>query len=601
MVNKSKFLITLSSFVILCILPQGLAGQVTAGYTASDTAGCTPLVIEFSNIGSSGPGYEYMWYFGSLATSTEENPNFNFINSGEYSVKQVITNTSTLEKDSAIKIISVTRTPNASLIIDSSNACVGGIVEFRNSSTKDAAFTDFGDGKTSNEFSNYIFHAYATHGSYPVQYIAYFRECSDTSNYTVTVDGPIAKFSTDPNSACKGTPVLFTLGDTTDVKSFFWSAGDGTDLTGDSAVHVYDTVGYLYPQLTVNGTSGSCTIEDTLLIHVVLASFTAEAELLCDQETVFFQNTSAGNTYNYWNYGNGNTSSDLNGTQTYAEGSYSVSLKVVSNQDCSDSTTQQITIHPKPLLEFGSSPVFCPGESVMLSASGGHIILWYPADDFDDPTSFTPSVTPEASTSYTATITDTITHCSQSGEIEVYMQEGFIAGKITVFPADTSIIIGDTVQITVYDSLNRELIYTWTPDVQISCTGCSNPVIQPLQTSTYLLEVTDTNQCFSSELFEVAVEVTEEYRLGLPEAFTPNGDGVNDEIRVNGWGIKQLLEFRIYNRWGNEVFFTDDIHQGWDGNFNGKPQGIDSYAYVIRAEMWNNEIRISKGTFSLLR
>lgn len=578
-----------------------LHAQVSAGFTASDTAGCTPLLVQFTNTGSTGIEYEHMWYFGSFATSTDENPTFNFINSGEIPVKQVITNTDTQEKDSLIRILTVKRTPNAGLTIDSTNACIGGIVEFRNSSTKLGAHIDFGDGKSSDEVSNYIYHAYYAHGEYPITYMTFYEECSDTSYYSITVDGPVAEFTTEPKAACKGSPIMFTLDDTTDVNSFSWNTNDGTILTGDSVVHVYDTTGYLYPELTVSGLSGTCTIEDTLYLYPVIASFTVEADLFCDQDTLTFRNTSTGKDFNYWNFGNGNVGNEENGVQAYSPGTYIVSLKIVSNEGCSDSISKEIVIHPDPVLQFGPAPVVCPGESVTLSASGGHVIEWSPVTDFDDHTSYHPVVTPGETSTYSAIITDTVTHCSQSGELLVYMQEGFIPGKITVDPADTSVIIGDTVQVTLFDSLNRELIFVWTPDVQISCTDCPNPVLQPLHTTTYMLEVSDTNRCFSSEQFEVLVNVTEEYRLGVPEAFTPNGDGINDEIKVNGWGIKELLEFRIYNRWGNEVFFTDDLNRGWDGTFDGKPQSIDSYAYVIKAEMWNDQVVVEKGTFSLLR
>lgn len=578
-----------------------IKAQVSAGFTSSDTAGCTPLLVQFTNTGSSGPEYEFLWYFGTLATSTDENPVYNFVFQGDFPVKQVITNTNTLEKDSLTKIITITRTANANLIIDSTNACIGGIVEFTNTITKDSAFINYGDGNSAIERSYYLFHAYYEHDVYSIKYITYSGECTDTSNYTITVDGPIAYFNHTPEEACKGTPIMFILGDTTDVNSFSWNTGEGSSLSGDSAVHSYDTIGYLYPQLIVTGNTGSCTIEDTLYIYEVVASFTPTADRFCDQETVIFQNTSTGKDFNYWNFGNGNTSSSEHGTQVYSPGTYNVSLKIVSTENCSDSTTQEIIIHSDPVLQLGPSPVICPGESVTLSASGGHMIMWSPDTDIDDPKSYNPEVNPSATTTYSAIITDTLTLCNQSGEILVYMQEGFIPDKITIFPTDTSIIIGDTLQVSLYDSLYRELFYSWTPDVQISCIDCPNPVLQPLQTTTYMLEVSDTNQCFSSELFEVLVNVTEEYRIGVPEAFTPNEDGVNDVIKVNGWGIKELLEFRIYNRWGNEVFFTDDINQGWDGTYNGKPQNIDSYAYVIKAEMWNDQVVVEKGTFSLLR
>jgi gliding motility-associated-like protein len=99
----------------------------------------------------------------------------------------------------------------------------------------------------------------------------------------------------------------------------------------------------------------------------------------------------------------------------------------------------------------------------------------------------------------------------------------------------------------------------------------------------------------------VNIEVKESYTIGIPKAFTPNGDSHNDVIFVNGRGIKQLLEFSVYNRWGKKVFSTNNIDEGWDGMFDGKEQNVDTYTYYIKAEMWNDSIMEERGTFSLLR
>ncbi|MBA7563498.1 hypothetical protein ES708_05157 [subsurface metagenome] len=579
--------------------------QVTADFSADDTLGCNPFSVQFTNEGSTGVDYTYDWYFGTASTSNDENPSFTFLNGGVYPVKLVVTNTSTSESDSITRNITVIQTPTARLDIDSSNACINGNVEFvTGAATKDSVLWDFGDGTFSSEAgSRYMYHAYAAHGSYNVRFITYYQICSDTSSYTITVDGPVADFNISTYEACKGTPITFTLGDTTDVQSFFWDVGeDNIIYFGDSAVHSYDTMGYIVPELHVSGASGNCIVDDTIHIFVIRADFTYAEDKFCDQEPVFFVNTSIGDDNSFWDFGNGNTSISQDPSQTFSAGSYTVSLKISNTFGCSDSIQQDLVIHDPPILYLSEYAAVCPGGSVEIQASGGHVILWEPGEGVDDPTSYTPVVSPEDTTTYTATITDTITNCVNSGQITIVIQGSLIPGKISVFPTDTSIIIGDTVAIVAYDSLNRDIIaYNWSPDERITCTDCPDPTVQPLQTTTYTLVVTDTNECFISESFEVNIEVTEEYRIGVPDAFTPNGDQINDEIKVDGWGIKNLIEFRIYNRWGTEVFFTNDINQAWDGKYKGKLQSIDSYAYVLKAEMWDDRIVVKKGTLSLIR
>jgi gliding motility-associated-like protein len=203
---------------------------------------------------------------------------------------------------------------------------------------------------------------------------------------------------------------------------------------------------------------------------------------------------------------------------------------------------------------------------------------------------------------YYATVTDTITKCRQSDHLTIFIQDPSVIENISVMPVDTSIIIGEYVTVSVYDNLQRGFTYTWTPDDgQISCTNCTNPIIQPLENKIYKLEVSDPNYCFISKEYNVDIKVKEEYVIGVPDAFTPNGDKINDIIKVDGWGIKKLIEFRIFNRWGSELFYTDNIEQGWDGYYKDKLQPMDSYAYLIKAELMNNEVIVKKGTFSLIK
>jgi gliding motility-associated-like protein len=160
------------------------------------------------------------------------------------------------------------------------------------------------------------------------------------------------------------------------------------------------------------------------------------------------------------------------------------------------------------------------------------------------------------------------------------------------------VIIGETVPLYYYSDVVGVYGY-WNPSVFLSCTECTNPVCVPLTSTDYIICITDSI-CFDI-CDTVRVRVIEEYSLDVPSAFTPDGDGVNDVIFVRGWGIKDVLEFRIYNRWGQEIFFTDDIHQGWDGTFKGSKQNIDTYSYFVKVRFYDNSEAFKKGNITLLR
>jgi gliding motility-associated-like protein len=88
--------------------------------------------------------------------------------------------------------------------------------------------------------------------------------------------------------------------------------------------------------------------------------------------------------------------------------------------------------------------------------------------------------------------------------------------------------------------------------------------------------------------------------IGVPNAFSPNGDGINDMVKVEGLGIVEL-EFMIFNRWGEKVFQSNDKNIGWDGVYKGVPQEMDVYAYTVKAKFLDDTRRRLNGNITLLR
>jgi gliding motility-associated-like protein len=88
--------------------------------------------------------------------------------------------------------------------------------------------------------------------------------------------------------------------------------------------------------------------------------------------------------------------------------------------------------------------------------------------------------------------------------------------------------------------------------------------------------------------------------IGVPNAFSPNGDGVNDVVKVEGKGIV-TLSFRIYNRWGEKVFETTDQSIGWNGIYKGTLQEMEVYTYALEATLINGQTIPLKGNITLLR
>jgi len=123
-------------------------------------------------------------------------------------------------------------------------------------------------------------------------------------------------------------------------------------------------------------------------------------------------------------------------------------------------------------------------------------------------------------------------------------------------------------------------------------------VATPSETVTYTLVVTDSLGCTDTAY----VTITLDYftNLGLPNIFSPNGDGNNDVLYVRGSGVN-TLQFMIYDRWGEKVFETSNMETGWDGTYKGKDLNSAVFVYLLEATMLGGSILEKKGNITLVR
>jgi gliding motility-associated-like protein len=144
-------------------------------------------------------------------------------------------------------------------------------------------------------------------------------------------------------------------------------------------------------------------------------------------------------------------------------------------------------------------------------------------------------------------------------------------------------------------------VYRWTPDDgSIDNPNVNNPIVTPSVTTTYTVYTMDKYGCRDTASITIKVDstMTEHY----PTGFTPNGDGLNDVFRFNGGKYQKLLEMRVYNRWGQEVFYTNSREIGWDGTYKGVPADMGTYFYtVILARPGHPTNEVVKGEIVLIR
>jgi gliding motility-associated-like protein len=161
---------------------------------------------------------------------------------------------------------------------------------------------------------------------------------------------------------------------------------------------------------------------------------------------------------------------------------------------------------------------------------------------------------------------------------------------------DTTLTIGDSVTLNVNTTGN----YIWTPSAGLSCDTCANPIATPTVTTEYIVTASNQQGCRNADSVLITVNDKPCHTLFVPNAFSPNGDNVNDVEYVYGDCI-QSLDFKIFDRWGNKVFETTDQSVGWDGRYKGQPASSDVYDYTLIVTQSNGKTTSLKGNITLVR
>lgn len=177
-----------------------------------------------------------------------------------------------------------------------------------------------------------------------------------------------------------------------------------------------------------------------------------------------------------------------------------------------------------------------------------------------------------------------------------------VNAAVTIYPQDTTIQIGQTVQLfSSFSPYPTSAItsYTWSPSTGLSCTDCPNPIALPYDRKTeYVLTITYNNHCVVTASATVFVEGAPE--VFIPNSFTPNGDGNNDVFKVYGEHI-MMLEMDLFNRWGEKVCTISSPYDGWDGTYKGLLQNPGVYVYNAAITFLNGKKIQRTGSVTLMR
>lgn len=320
----------------------------------------------------------------------------------------------------------------------------------------------------------------------------------------------------------------------------------------------------------------------------------------CDNYTVNFENSSSGATTYYWEFGDGGTSEAETPSHTYTDtGAYLIKLVVNRGLTCTDSTTRIVKIYPYFTADFEVTGKRCPGEPLNFVAditfNGENppvSIEW----DFGDGTTAS-----ELNTTHTFAEGDVYTvrfmtkskmGCEYTVEKEIDIRN-FIpnAGN------DTIIVLGYDFNLTATGGSS----YQWSPADYLSDPFIATPRTSFPNTGTYTYTVDIQSEEGCGGMDTINILVVDKPSILMPNAFSPNGDGLNDVFRPKIIGYPFVNFLRVFDRWGEVVFVSYKTADGWNGTYKGKIAESGVYFYEISVRTLEGKAKYQKGDVTLIR
>ena len=270
--------------------------------------------------------------------------------------------------------------------------------------------------------------------------------------------------------------------------------------------------------------------------------------------------------------------SNITGSSTTATPNQSTIYTVIGSNGtapniCTSSRTIQITVKPNTVVSISPRDSVCFGSSTLMYANGGNTYNWSPSNGVSNPNDSVTIVKPISTTIYTVTASvNGVCPGTATVEIVVNPLPSVNAGL------DTTVNIDET--ITLFGTGNVPVGFTSADGSPMPCNFCPIVTVNPQNNTCYILTGTNGHGCTKTD--EACVKVIKDWNVYIPNAFTPNGDIDNEVFIPVGYGVEEI-KLWIFDRWGHEIFRSNDQIIGWDGTNKGKvcPQDV----YIYQAEI----------------
>lgn len=421
-------------------------------------------------------------------------------------------------------------------------------------------------------------------GQYTISY-ATTGGCPASGTVTVTVDPtPDASFTFATN-VCENAPAYLLVPVTTGGT---WS-GTGVNTTSGLFDPSVSGDGSFVISYCV-GACNTCTQENIVVNPLPIVNASAD-QGICPGDSV--QITATGALNYVWSPSTTLSSSTI--ANPFASPTTSPTTYLVTGTDgngCSDTADVEITIFTPATITFTGGTQVCEGDSLLLTANNVSNVTWTPSATVSSPNSNTTYVTPTANETYTVS-GDDANGCAVTNSINITVSN--IDASFSATPDNGTVPL--TVDFT--NSSTNGIIYIWNYD---NGDGDTTNNLSSTQTiydteGTYTVTLTAISQAGCVDVATTIINVFPECTVAVPNVFSPNGDNVNDVMKVNCSQTLAKMNMQIFDRWGKQVAELTDPNQTWDGD--GQSEG--TFYYVMTAEGFNSTVYNLSGYITLSR
>lgn len=586
---------------------------------------CANSSISFTNNSTISPGSitNYDWNFGDVAsgannTSMVLNPVHFYSNAGTYSITLTTTSNNSCTSTST-KTINVAPLPAASFT--ASNVCINSITQFTNLSGGSFVkwYWDFGDTSPLDSTTISPAHTFTTSGTYSVILTTVSNlNCynADTLNVSVYPE-PSVNFNAP--GVCVNRPTTFTdLSSvaTGSITSWSWDFDDFSAInTSQNPVHAFTTFGFFNVSLLIS-TSNGCSASTTKTVGVYpnpVADFSPTSACL-NSVTNFLDLSDPGQgaTTQSWKWGFGD-GSPVNTTQnpahTYAiAGTYNATLVVTNNYGCKDTARKAMTVFPNPTITFtvddkeGCEEV-CT-NFVGVSSPPGIVSNW--TWNFGDNTVNGTTQNPNHCYTTIGSYSVTVTGSTANGCVGISTQTTVVnihPNPVATFTYSPPSVTTSAPEVYFTNTSQNISSYTWYFGDNTTNSTSQTPVHSYENSGEYCVFLQVFNQYGCSNYSKQCLYVDMDYTFYVPNAFTPGTTrGVNDMFTGYGTNISDFKMW-IFDRWGEMIYQTNDIHAGWDGTAKGGKNLAQQDVYVWKIEVtdFRGDLHKYVGHVTLLR